>query len=92
MFPEGPDPGPGGQPPPAAAAARPTATGLTDRQVLVLSHLGADATPVDAIIDRTALPAHVVLQELTFLSLKGQVRRVDGQTFARRTAPGATPA
>ena len=27
---------------------------------------------------------HVVLQELTFLSLKGQVRRLDGQTYAPR--------
>ena len=65
-------------------AAPPPATGLSERQVLVLSQLGVDPTSVDAIIERTALPAHVVLQELTFLSLKGQVRRLDGQTFARR--------
>ena len=26
------------------------------------------------------------VQELTFLSLKGQVRRIDGQTYARRAA------
>jgi DNA processing protein len=58
--------------------------GLTDRQRLILGGIGADAVAVDAIIERTALPAHVVLQELTFLSLKGQLRRVDGQTYARR--------
>lgn len=59
-------------------------TGLTDRQAMLLTHLGPDATSIDAIMERSDLPAHVVLQELTFLSLKGQVRRVDGQTFARR--------
>jgi hypothetical protein len=34
------------------------------------------------------LPAHVVLQELTFLSLKGRVKRVDGQTYVRNAAGG----
>ena len=42
------------------------------------------AVPDLSLIERTALPAQVVLQELTFLSLKGQVRRVDGQTYTRR--------
>lgn len=68
--------------------AGPVATpGLTDRQAMLLTHLGPDATSIDAIMERADLPAHVVLQELTFLSLKGQVRRVDGQTFARRGSP-----
>jgi DNA processing protein len=57
--------------------------GLSERQRLVLSGLGTDGANVDAIVERTELPAHVVLQELTFLSLKGQVRRIDGQTYAR---------
>lgn len=59
-------------------------TGLSENQRLILVGMGTDAVAVDAIIERTALPANVVLQELTFLSLKGQVRRVDGQTYARR--------
>ena len=46
--------------------------------------MDSEAVNVDALVDRTALPAHVILQELTFLTLKGQVRRLDGQTFARR--------
>jgi DNA processing protein len=80
LFPdEAPVPNPG------LVVEAPTSTAaLTERQSLVLTHLSADPTSVDAIIERTELPAHVVLQELTFLSLKGQVRRVDGQTFARR--------
>jgi DNA processing protein len=57
---------------------------LSDRQRAILDQLGTDATAVDLIIDRTELAAPLVLQELTFLSLKGLVRRVDGQSYARR--------
>ena len=57
---------------------------LTDRQRLILMQMGSEAVSVDTIIERTALPAQVVLQELTYLSLKGVVHRLDGQTFARR--------
>lgn len=69
---------------PAAPKAPAVPVGLSDRQALILERLGAEPMPVDLIIEQTELPAHVVLQELTFLSLKGRVRRVDGQTFARR--------
>jgi len=58
--------------------------GMSDRQRKVHSHLTRDPMSVDALVDATALPAHVVLQELTFLTLKGYVKRIDGQTFARR--------
>jgi predicted Rossmann fold nucleotide-binding protein DprA/Smf involved in DNA uptake len=51
--------------------------------------MGSDALDVDALIERTELPAHQVLQELTFLSIKGMVRRVDGQSFVRSRAGGA---
>jgi len=57
---------------------------LSDRQRLILSHLGVDPVTTDALIDTTGLPAHAVLQDLTYLTLKGQVRRVDGQTWSRR--------
>jgi DNA processing protein len=57
---------------------------FTDHQSLILSHLTADPTPIDALIDRTALPAQVILQELTLLSLKGQVKRIDGHSYVRR--------
>ena len=58
--------------------------GLTEQQRTVLAGIGTDPSDVDAIIERTALPAQAVLQELTLLSLKGRVRRVDGQTYVRR--------
>ena len=74
---------PAGEP---AAAPAATAVGLSERQRLILDGIGADAASVDALVERTELPANVVLQELTFLSLKGQVRRIDGQTYARRGA------
>ncbi|HEY2584361.1 MAG TPA: DNA-processing protein DprA [Tepidisphaeraceae bacterium] len=58
--------------------------GMSERQRIVYSALGPDPSSVDVLVESTALPAHVVLQELTFLTLKGHVRRVDGQRFARR--------
>jgi DNA processing protein len=62
--------------------------GLSDRQRAILGEMGSDPSAVDLLIERTSLPAHVVLQELTFLSLKGQVKRVDGQTYVRQGAKG----
>jgi DNA processing protein len=58
--------------------------GLTDRQRAILAAIGTDSANVDLIVERTDLPVQLVLQELTFLSLKGQIKRVDGQTYARR--------
>jgi DNA processing protein len=57
---------------------------LNDHQRDILVKLGDEALDVDSIIDRTALPAQLVLKELTFLSLKGVVKRIDGQKFAKR--------
>ena len=57
---------------------------LTARQRELIDALGTDSANVDALVERTGLPAQAVLQELTFLSLKGVVRRIDGQTYARR--------
>jgi DNA processing protein len=71
-----------------AVAPKPTqieTIGLTDQQRDILLKMGTDALDVDAIIERTALPPSKVLQELTFLSLKGMVKRLDGQTYARRS-------
>jgi DNA processing protein len=62
----------------------PARVDLSNRQRLIMEQLGTEATTVDSIIDRTGIAASLVLQELTFLSLKGQVRRVDGQSYARR--------
>jgi DNA processing protein len=62
--------------------------GLSDRQRAILTGMGTDPSAVDVIVERTELPAHIVLQELTFLSLKGQVKRVDGQTYVRQRPKG----
>lgn len=59
--------------------------GLTERQRDILLSMGTDPIGVDQLIVQTSLPAPAVMQELTFLSLKGLVRRVDGQTYVRRT-------
>jgi DNA processing protein len=68
----------------APAAVAMSLNGLSERQQSILTAIGADAANVDLLVERTDLPAHVILQELTFLSLKGRVRRIDGQTYALR--------
>ncbi len=57
--------------------------GLSEAQRLVLMKMETDTAHIDLLIERTGLEAHEVLRELTFLTLKGLVRRVDGQTFVR---------
>jgi len=69
-------------PPPSSVAS--AEISLTDRQQLVLSSIGRDATSIDAIIEQTGLAAQEVTQELTLLSLKALVKRVDGQQFVRK--------
>jgi DNA processing protein len=63
---------------------------LTERQQLIISALDGNPLHVDQIIERTSLPASDVLQDLTLLSLKGVVKRVDGQTYVRIKAAAAT--
>lgn len=59
---------------------------LSERQRLLLEQLGHEPAGVDQLVERTNLSPAVILQELTFLSLKGVVKRVDGQTFVRSKA------
>jgi predicted Rossmann fold nucleotide-binding protein DprA/Smf involved in DNA uptake len=70
--------------PAPAAVPNKSAPGLSEQQQTVLQGMDAEPMSVDAIVERTTLPAHVVMQELTFLSLKGAVKRVDGQMYAKR--------
>ena len=79
LFEENAAPGP-----PMKAVPLPSFDMVSDRQKQLLSAFDADAISVDLLVERTELPAHVVLQEMTFLTLKGHVRRIDGQTWARR--------
>lgn len=67
----------------APAEPQPTKP-LSDRQALILQHLSKEPAPVDLIIDRCGLNAAIVLQELTFLTLHGLARRIDGGGFALR--------
>lgn len=60
------------------------ADGLTDRQQAILAVLDGQPIDVDTIADRTALLAHVVLQELTMLTIRAAVTRHDGQRFTRK--------
>ena len=57
---------------------------LTAEQRRVLGALDRNGCSVDALIDATELPAQVVMSSLTLMSLKGLVKRVDGQTYARK--------
>jgi DNA processing protein len=59
-----------------------------ERQELVLKQVGVEPVGVDEIIERSGLEAPLVLQELTFLTLRGLVKRVDGQSFARSGRKG----
>jgi DNA processing protein len=81
--------------PPAADRASepeptpPTDIGLSDRQALILGELSSDPLHVDGLVERTSLAAHEILQDLTLLTLKGIVKRVDGQTFVRASRASA---
>jgi len=59
----------------------PQSRDLSHRQKIILDNIEGDVLTVDALVERTALSAHEVLQELTFMSLKGLIKRVDGQTY-----------
>lgn len=56
---------------------------LTERQRQIIDALTNEPADVETIIDRTNLPAQVVMQELTWLSLKGRVKRVEGNSYVR---------
>lgn len=57
----------------------------TDRQRLILDAIGTDVVDVDTICDRAALPVSQVMAEMTMLTLRGAVKRVDGDRYARKS-------
>jgi DNA processing protein len=73
---------------PAASSAPALPFDLSDSQQAILDAIGGDSASVDLIVDRSGLDVQSVLKELTFLTLKGLVRRIDGQTFAARKVAG----
>jgi DNA processing protein len=72
------------EPPPTEPAPAIPMLGLSESQQSILLHLTADPTDVDALIERTLLSPQQILQDLTMLSLRGVVRRVDGQNYVKR--------
>ena len=71
--------------PSAVATEGPTrgAFSGTDVQHQILNAVTDDGSDVDAIITRSGLAAEIVLRELTLLSLRGAVRRIDGRYHPR---------
>jgi DNA processing protein len=67
-----------------APAVQVVAPSIAAVQQQILDAMDGESVAVDQIIERTNLDASVVLKELTLMSLKGLVKRVDGQTYVRR--------
>lgn len=66
-----------------AEPAAPIASPATDVQRQILEALVLEPAGVDRIVDVTGLDVPIVLRELTVMSLRGLVRRVEGNTYAR---------
>ncbi len=64
----------------------PIAPNVTPQQSRILEQLDSQPMTVDQLIEQTALPASAILQELTILSLRVFVKRVDGQTYVKGKA------
>lgn len=70
---------------PESPRSEPTGPALSERQQAIVESLRGETLDVDAISERVALLPHIVLGELTMLTLRGAVQRVDGQKFALRS-------
>ena len=64
-----------------AAAPAPRFTGVQQR---ILAALDGQASSVDELMERTGLPAAVLMAELTMLQIRGVVDRAGGNCFAKR--------
>jgi DNA processing protein len=56
---------------------------LSVQQQTLMQHLSSEAISIDAIINRSGLDVSSVMRDLTFLSLKGFVKRTEGQSYRR---------
>lgn len=61
----------------------PTPVALDDGQRKIVEEIDLEPIALDTIIARTELPAEFVMQALTMLTLRGLVKRVEGQTYVR---------
>jgi DNA processing protein len=70
---------------PAISAPKPVVPqNLTEQQTRILTEIAGDPVPLDIIIQRTQLPAEIILPELTMMTLRGLVKRVGGQNYVKR--------
>lgn len=70
--------------PQAAEHVSDSLVGLTERQSVILRAMGSDVMDVDAISERCSIATQFILQELTMMTLRGAVQRVEGQRFVRK--------
>ena len=57
---------------------------LSEHQRQILQTMDSQPVTVDALVEATGLPPEILLRELTMLTLHGQAKRMDGQTFCKR--------
>ncbi|HEX2973101.1 MAG TPA: DNA-processing protein DprA [Tepidisphaeraceae bacterium] len=68
---------------PDRAAAPKPAVVLSDRQQDIVDKMGREPVTVDELVEQTHVEAGMIMGELTMLTLKGLVKRVDGQRYVR---------
>jgi DNA processing protein len=73
-----------GEVPVEHAPNEPAISNVTDQQQVILDQIDGNPIGVETLVERTGLAPQIILQELTLLSLKGSIRRIDGQTYARK--------
>ena len=59
---------------------------LSAEQLKIIAAIEGEAVHIDEIIESTGLPAGKVLAQLTFLEIKGFVRRAAGRRVSLNTA------
>jgi len=74
---------PGESAKPQAKMVEPMLANLTAHQVQLVEAMNEHPSDVDSLVERSGLSTPVVLQQLTLLSLKGIVKRVEGNTYVR---------
>ena len=59
---------------------------LSEHQLKIVAAIDRDEKHIDDIIEDSGLPAAVVLAQMTFLELKGYIRRAPGRRFSLKKA------
>ena len=58
--------------------------GMTEQQIKVVTAIALGCTTVDAIVQNTSLPAHIVLAQLTLLEIRKIIARENGSWVIRQ--------